>query len=412
MQKLQSRLSHITPQSSPTIPIQAETPQIQRILKSMAAALSATYRRERALFDHAADVICSFDRSARITRINAACRDAWGYEPSELIGKSYLSLVEPSQRLETVKKLLAGASGNDKFCFENDITRKDGSLVVVRWSAYWSTLDDRFFCVAHDITQQKHLDQVKAEFWSMISHDLRTPLCSLSSFLDRLSSGAYQDVPQPVSEAAMQGRRNVQRLIRLTEDLLQLERMESGCWPLELERINIADVIIDAICAIKQTSEMLRVPIDTKRVGSCTVLGDSRLLTQAVMNLLSNAIKVSPADSRVEVRTKRGADFVEVAVIDRGRGIPEYLHAAIFDRFKQVELKDSHRGSGLGLAIAKSIIEQHGGQIGVFSKPGIGSRFWFRIPATVPVHPQAPPEQHADPLLSNSIANVLAMLGS
>ena len=369
-----------------------EISQLDHMFHHVAEALDATSKRERAILEHAAEVICSFDHRGRITEINAACRAAWGYEPSELLGRNYLELVPANHQQAVLSSLQSGAKSKERFSFESRMSRKDGAGLFVRWSACWSNDEQSYFCVAHDITHEKYVEQLKSQFISTISHDLRTPITAISSCLELMLSGRLGRLTAPCTAMAVQAQRTIRRLIKLTDDLLVIERIESGALPLEVAAVDMKIVIQEAIASIKPLADEVNITIDDNAVGSEQVELDAGRITQVIVNLLSNAVKFTPPKGCIKVRTASANGWLEVSVIDPGRGIPEHAQTMLFDRYKQVELRDSKKGTGLGLAICKQIIEQHGGLTGVESKMGTGSRFWFRIPckptAEQPVAPQ------------------------
>jgi PAS domain S-box-containing protein len=370
-----------------------EIAHLDQTFHSMAEALNAAAKRERAVLQQAADVICSFDAHGRIKEINPACLSSWGYEPNELIGNYFVDYVSSKFEEQTLNALSQGAKSEESFSFENEIKRKDGSAVIIRWSAVFSQLDRTFFCVAHDITKQKYVEQLKAQFMNMVSHDLRSPLNSISAFLELFCSGTFGTINKTGTQSAAAAQKSCKRLIKLVNDLLDLERLESSAFPLELVKVDIKEVVEEAEYSIRQLASDANVILDDSQVSSQLVEIDAARITQVLVNLISNAIKFSPPNSMIMLLTTRIADRFEFSVIDSGRGIPEGMKCMLFDRFSQVEMRDSHRGSGLGLAISKAIVEQHGGRIGVDSRVGQGSRFWFTLPVSADSQP--PEEIHS-----------------
>ncbi|HEY9711998.1 MAG TPA: ATP-binding protein [Chroococcales cyanobacterium] len=357
-----------------------EIARLDSVFHNMAEALAAASKREHAVLEHAADVICSLDSSGRITEINPACLSAWGYQQRELIGKFFLEYVRPKHQEETAAALSKGAKSNEPFSFENQIVREDGALVSISWSVYWSENENSYFCVAHDITKQKYVEQLKAQFTSMVSHDLRTPLSSILSFLDLLHAGAHGTLSQESLRSVALVQRSTRRLIRLVNDLLDLDRLESGGLPLEMREVDIKDIVDEALSSTRDLASAAGVKIDDSYVRPQKVKADPARITQVLVNLLSNSIKFSPTGANVTIVSSRRDGFVNLSVIDTGRGIPDHLKAVLFDRFKQIEVNDARSGSGLGLAICKTIVEQHGGKMGVDSRVGLGSCFWFKLP--------------------------------
>jgi len=185
------------------------------------------------------------------------------------------------------------------------------------------------------------------------------------------------------------------RLIKLTNDLLDTERLASGLLELECMRCLLSDIIEEALASVATFAQQHQVTVladdssDNDTMNRMIYMDPERI-GQVLTNLLTNAIKYSPEGGTVHVSAsmpprRSEVEFVKVSIMDHGRGVPREFQKSIFEKFQQVQESDSRLlgGKGLGLAICKSIVEQHGGRIGVFSEPGDGSIFWFEIPLKV-----------------------------
>lgn len=227
------------------------------------------------------------------------------------------------------------------------------------------------------------LESFKRELISIVSHELRTPLLSISAALELFDSGILCDLSEKGKVRLKLAHAECDRLIRLINDLLDIEKMEAGKFVLDKSEIQVEDLIQTSIASVAQLAEPKRIRIQPElSVTETTLLADRDRLCQVLINLLSNAIKFSPDEGVINVTAKSNNSEMEFRVSDQGRGIPEELRQEIFDRFVQVEKSDEtiRGGSGLGLAISKAIVEQHGGTIGVESELGKGSTFWFKLP--------------------------------
>jgi signal transduction histidine kinase len=274
---------------------------------------------------------------------------------------------------------IRGSEGRGQF--ENRVKKKDGTLVDVLWAIQWSEAEEMMFCVAHDITERKNIERMKQEFVAMVSHDLRTPLTSIQGFLTLLETGMYGELNEGGAQNLSIAESNISRLIALINDLLDIEKMESGKLQMDLRECPLSEVFDRSVGGVVGFAEQQQIKLamgDTNLVA----LADRDRLVQVLINLISNAIKFSPKDSLVRVEAVQIDDFVEVRVADKGRGVPPEYRDVIFERFQQVKSTDATKkgGSGLGLAICKAIVEGHGGTIGVISEEGKGSTFWFRVP--------------------------------
>jgi signal transduction histidine kinase len=226
---------------------------------------------------------------------------------------------------------------------------------------------------------------MKQDFVAMVSHDLRTPLTSLMMTHALMERGRYGEI----NDAALRGLRSckesIKRLINLVNDLLDLDKIESGQLKLYLEIVPLYELVnnsADAVEALLSEKELhLEVDVDQ----SLQAYTDRERSIQTLVNLLSNAIKFSQAGSTIQVKAKKRGEDVLIGVIDQGRGIPSDRLHTVFERFRQIKMEDGARGTGtgLGLAICKSIVELNRGKIGVDSVEGTGSTFWFSLPASL-----------------------------
>jgi signal transduction histidine kinase/CheY-like chemotaxis protein len=243
------------------------------------------------------------------------------------------------------------------------------------------------------LTQRSELDTLKDEFISTVSHELRTPLTSIRGALGLLSSGVIGDVDAKAQNLLRIAVTNTDRLIRLINDILDLERMESGRAPLQVRRCSLRELAQQAIesmtgMADANTVHLELTPLTPSQAAMEESLffdGDSDRILQVLTNLLSNAIKFSPAASTVRIFTEATADSILFKVSDEGRGIPPEQLDTIFDRFQQVEPSDARQkgGTGLGLAICRSIVQQHSGSIWAQRNLGPGTTLYVMLPRTI-----------------------------
>ena len=254
------------------------------------------------------------------------------------------------------------------------------------------------------------LDTVKDEFISTVSHELRTPLTSIRGALGLLSAGMMGNVDAKAQNLLRIASTNTERLIRLINDILDLERMESGRAPLKLRRCSMYDLAHEAVDTMSTMAEgagiKLALACNAPR-DSIYFDADSDRMLQVLTNLLSNAIKFSPASSTILVQIDSNPNSVLLKVVDAGRGIPADKLDAVFDRFQQVESSDASKkgGTGLGLAICRSIIQQHGGAIWAqLNQHGPGTTLWVQLSRSArasdtPTSPIAPPSERGEGLI-------------
>ena len=231
--------------------------------------------------------------------------------------------------------------------------------------------------------ERKRLERMKDEFVSTVSHELRTPLTSIVGSLGLLIGKAAGDLPDNAARLLAIAHTNSQRLMRLLNDILDIEKMESGLIGFNFERVKVRSLVIEEIEANQAYAEDrgVRIRLEDPCVV-CDVRADPDRLAQVITNLLSNAIKFSPADNEVVVAIEEAADVVCISVRDHGPGISVGFKPHIFERFAQADATNERKkgGTGLGLSIVKQIVDRLGGQIGFRDSPGGGTIFYVKIP--------------------------------
>jgi signal transduction histidine kinase/CheY-like chemotaxis protein len=240
-----------------------------------------------------------------------------------------------------------------------------------------------FFSLGTDITELRRIDRMKTEFVSTVSHELRTPLTSIRGSLGLISGGVAGELPEAVKSLVGIAKSNCERLIRLINDILDSEKIESGKLRLDLQIVDIRQLVQQALAANEGFAGQHSVRLVMRAPETpLHVRIDSDRMTQVLTNLLSNAVKFSPPGSPVEVRLSRTAQKVRAEVVDVGPGIPEEFSARIFQKFSQADSSDTRQkgGTGLGLNISRALVEKMGGTIGFSSKAGEGTTFFFEVP--------------------------------
>lgn len=237
-----------------------------------------------------------------------------------------------------------------------------------------------------DVTERRGLPRLKAEFMASVSHELRTPLSAIRGAVGLLEGGVAGRLPDNALRLVGIAREGTERLGRLVNDILDLERLRGGLMPLRHEPMGIVDLVDLATHAVQGAARAAGVRVERVGDDRGEVRGDRERLAQALTNLLSNAVKFSPSGGRVEVRVAPSATGgVRFAVSDEGRGLSEDEVSLLFLPFQTVDGSDARirAGAGLGLAISRFIVEGHGGMVGVETAPGAGSTFWIELPRYV-----------------------------
>ncbi|MEM6614783.1 MAG: HAMP domain-containing sensor histidine kinase, partial [Cyanobacteria bacterium P01_C01_bin.72] len=233
--------------------------------------------------------------------------------------------------------------------------------------------------ILKDNTERKRLEN---EFISLVSHELRTPMTSTIGALDLLNSGKLGSLSEKGQKILQVAIRNSERLIRLVNDILDLERMKSGKIAIEPHTQNLNPLLIQATETMQAMASKARVELILYPSAPISLNLDSDRILQTLTNLIGNGIKFTQPGGIVELKATVAGDMCQIAVHDTGRGIPEEKLESIFERFQQVDASDSRSkgGTGLGLAICRHIVERHNGKIWVESKLGEGSTFYIRLP--------------------------------
>ncbi|MEH2234345.1 MAG: ATP-binding protein [Nostoc sp.] len=297
---------------------------------------------------------------------------------------NWLDAIHPEDRqrveIEFIEKFRTGHYDN-----KYRIIRPDGSIRWIRDRAFpiKNELGElvRIAGIAEDITELEQINLIKSEFIGIVSHELRTPLTAIRAALGLLQTGIYDKKPDKFKRMIEIAAIDSDRLVRLVNDILDLERLESDRAVLEKTTCNAADLIQQAVAVVQAIANQQNITFEIHPTNA-QVWAAADAIVQTLTNLLGNAIKFSPADSTITLSVQQQTDRVLFQITDRGRGIPADKLEAIFGRFQQVDASDSRTkgGTGLGLAICRSIIDRHGGQIWAESILGVGSTFFFTLP--------------------------------
>jgi len=329
------------------------------------------------------------DADGKILMVNAQTEKQFGYSRGELIGQSIEILVprrfrgkHPAHRKAFAAAPSARATGAGRDLFG---LRKDGTEFPVEVGLNPIQTRDGLvvLSVMVDITGRKRIERLKSEFVATVSHELRTPLTSIAGALRLLDSGAIGEVPDPLKRLLRVALDNSNRLARLINDILDIEKLEAGKVSFNLGRTDVKALVEQAIEANAAFADSFnaKVRLDAE-AAECAVNADPDRLMQVFINLLSNAVKFSPAGQEVLVTIHCCNDRVRIGVRDHGPGIPEEFKARIFEKFAQVDSTDARRrgGSGLGLSIVQQIVMRLGGTIGYEAAPGGGTIFTVDLP--------------------------------
>jgi PAS domain S-box-containing protein len=351
--------------------------------------VQAAGRKLRLFSERAPIAVFELDPGATVLDMNPAAENLFGYAAAELVGRSWITMVlgpEERGRAQTWWPALV-AAGKPVTLIAEQCLRRDGLELACEWTL--TPLSDEegrvnsIVLQGRDITQQRAAERMRSEFTSTLSHELRTPLTSILGSLQLLSSGALGDMDKDQGELVEVAERNGQRLLDLINEVLDIEKIESGRLTLMPEPMPIDSLLNESVRLNQGYADRFRANLALHgSVPGVIVRADRKRLMQVMTNLLSNAAKFSPPNGAVDVSVSRLGDNVRVEVSDRGPGIPEAFRSKIFGRFAQADSADSRikGGTGLGLAISKRLIELMQGRIGFDDRPGGGTTFFFELP--------------------------------
>jgi len=331
------------------------------ILGSMVEGVAVVSRGERLVFAN--------DGFAEILELGVPPRP----------GSSLVETVRQTELIEAVRAVLRGAPRVEAEIVTGTLRQHFFAVTVASVKA---AENSGAVIVLHDITDLRKLERIRRDFVANVSHEFKTPLTAIQGFAETLLAGAMDD-PQNRLRFLQIILDHSRRLARLTDDLLELSRMDADRVDLEVDRLSVSQFVQSCIETTQRSAaeKNLRVSVNLK-TSLPDIAADRRRLAEVLQNLLDNAVQYTPSGGRITVSASSDGDEVEFTVSDTGIGIPKVDQPRIFERFYRVDVARSREvgGTGLGLSIAKHLVEAHGGRIWVESEVGQGSQFHFTVP--------------------------------
>ncbi len=367
----------------------------------VSSALRASEQQLREITDTVPALIAYVDRTQCFRFHNRAYEEGFGLSHEQIDGKTLLEVMG-EEFYQVVRARVDEVLSGYPVVYERTqkTARGDHRDYVVNYFPRYGDGKEEgevigFYSLATDVTELKRIDRMKSEFVSTVSHELRTPLTSIRGSLGLISGGVAGELPAAVKTLVDIARNNCERLIRLINDILDIEKIESGKMRLDLQVVELQPLLAQVLAANEGfgAAQNVSLRLDFPE-GGLRVQVDSDRLAQVVTNLLSNAMKYSPPGGVVEVHVKRGGLGVRVEVRDHGPGVPEEFRNRIFQKFSQADSSDTRQkgGTGLGLNISRAIVERLGGSVGFDSQAGMGSTFFFELPEWKEAAPRAAAE--------------------
>ena len=375
----------------------------EELARHQALEIQGASALQRAILESAEFTVIATDPSGVLRSFNACAERLLGYRADELVGK------ESPARLHDPAELAARATGISKelkrpvpagveVLFAKarqggsetrtwSYLRKDGTRFPVQLSVTALRGSEGgligFLAMGKDVSELQAVERMKTEFVSTVSHELRTPLTSIRGSLRILEA----QIKGPLTEGALKlvkiANSNTERLIRLINDILDIEKIEAGKLELKLRKLDAALLVEKALESLRGMADAAGVYLAPQVARGLLFTGDEDRMIQVLVNLGSNAVKYSNRGDVVLISAVPRPDgHLRFSVTDRGPGIPATEQKKLFGKFQQLDSSDTRKrgGTGLGLAISKAIVEQHNGVAGVWSQLGRGSTFWVDLP--------------------------------
>jgi PAS domain S-box-containing protein len=358
---------------------------LEELVSGRTAELKASEEKFRAITEGSFDPIITLNSEGHITYASPAFFLTTGFSSAQTIGNHYTSYLPKDEIVKltpTVMKVLAGEVVRSQ---ETEILRDDGSLCPVELSI--SPINETGGTVSaveiivRDVTERRKLAEMRNRFVSTVTHELRTPLVSILGYID-LTLSKPEELSKNVESNLQVVKRNSNRLLDLTNDLLDIQRMQAGRFQLNLKALNFKQIIDQCAAEIqpfihdRRQSLSLNVP-----ERPLPIQGDPIRLVQVLMNLFSNASKFTSEGGNITIHVIEQADVIKVQVSDTGIGIKPEDIEKIFQPFAPIQKRSYIKGTGLGLSITKGLVEAHGGKISAESEgEGKGTTFTLTIP--------------------------------
>lgn len=364
--------------------------QLESQLRDLQIQVQLSERQKRnaeAIIYSIRDAVVVVDESDRLLMANESAGRLFNFDCRNSHHKALIDLIDvPHRRFANlVSRSVCGKSRAKRQEIELPHDGKSKTFDCIVSSVY----DEQHqvcgvAAVLHDVTREKEISQMKNDFVSHVSHELKTPLASITAYVEMLCEGEAQD-EDTRKEFYLVIQNQAQRLNRLIEDILNISRIESGLIKVEKEPISLAVLIEEQLQMIKSYAEEKNIEIIAQKpIVFDQVYVDKDMASQVVVNLLSNAVKYTPSGGSITIQCEVDeiAGIIRMTVTDTGVGIPADEIEHVFDKFYRVGAnKNQAKGTGLGLNLVKQIVENvHNGRVFVTSKQGVGSTFGFELP--------------------------------
>ena len=361
--------------TGPTAQLTHEFNVMATEIEASSRAITAEHARLEAALAAAADGIMAVDATTDVQYANPAALALLGMEESEVVGRTLIESVRDYEFDALVREALAGESIPPPrvIPFGRDRTSLRALAVPVAQGGSWAAL-----LVLVDLSDVQRVDHVRRDFISNVSHELRTPIAAIGALVETLELGDLEGDEQAAFLSRI--RNQVERMALLTNELLDLSRIESGAIHLEPEPVDLASSVAEAQAALAPRLEACDVRVEGPDGATPPVEADRSATVRIVTNLLDNALKFSPDGSVITIDVRDEDPLVAVEVCDDGPGIAAQDLDRVFERFYKAEHSRADDGAGLGLAIVKHLVQAHGGTVAARNENGRGAAMTVRLP--------------------------------
>jgi signal transduction histidine kinase len=348
------------------------------ISQALANIITELSTRERLIADYSTDVLLGLTKDLKVTAVSPNVLTSWGYEPHSLLDTTISIFVDDRNASE----FQAGASTafNTKRPTQvlSRIIARSGKPIDIRWTLEWSDTESLLFVSARDVSPQQQLERARKEFLSMVTHDLRTPANAVLTSIQLAKRSAENEKAVNHLEKAD---RLIKRMINLTDEIIDADKAAAGKLELQLANVDTNMLLDKSLEEISTLANSRHLQL-TSNVESFLLLCDPHRIQRVLVNLLSNACKFSPEGSMITITCKKQDSFAYISIADSGPGSPDSAKLFVFEPYEQIGATNysTLTGSGLGLSICKSLVESHGGRIGINNARNGGAEFWLLLP--------------------------------
>lgn len=365
------------------VPGDDEFAQLNKDLNRLFNTVNTLRRKEKAILENVSDGICTIDRNLTLVDYNRALVAIWqSSAASAEFNDESLDKLLPVDSYKKIRVALSDSLNTNPLNVDIVVNSRVNFETATSWSINWSPEDSLYYCVVRDSTEKFHIDQMKRNFITMLSHDIRTPVSSIQLVIDLVIEELNSHLSEFTLRRLEGAKRSAGRVISLVNNLLDLEKIESDSLSLNSTKFDLLTLSLECIGALQALTDQKELSI-VCLLEHYQIEADRQKIGQVITNLLSNAIKFAPVGSDIQISNSLSAKAVRMSIRDYGPGVPLDRVNKIFERYSNWSIVDPIQGAGagIGLSLCKWIIEAHGGKIGVDSTKNNGSVFWFELPS-------------------------------